>query len=76
VRAAATHGVLAPGAVQTLNGAGLASLTLADTVCGLHARCDGLRVDLEVLETGGLFAHAIERWAGGRAIPAESITVE
>jgi ribose-phosphate pyrophosphokinase len=66
VRAAATHGVLAPGAVQTLNGAGLASLALADTVGGLRSRCDGLRVELRVLETAPLFARAIERWAGLR----------
>jgi len=72
VRAAATHGVLAPGAVQTLNGAGLASLTLGDTVDGLRRRCDGLRVDLQVLETAQLFAHGIERWARERAIAAAS----
>jgi ribose-phosphate pyrophosphokinase len=72
VRAAATHGVLAPGAVQALNGAGLASLTLADTVGGLRRRCDGLRVDLHVLETTPLFAGAIERWAGEREIAADS----
>jgi ribose-phosphate pyrophosphokinase len=72
VRAAATHGVLAPGAVQTLDAAGLASLTLGDTVGALRKRCDGLRLDLKVLETAPLFARAIERWAGRREIAADS----
>jgi len=72
VHAAATHGVLAPGAVQTLDRAGLASLTLGDTVGGLRRRCDGLRVDLSVLETAPLFARAIDRWAGERELAADS----
>jgi ribose-phosphate pyrophosphokinase len=66
VRAAATHGVLAPGAVQELNGAGLASLTLMDTVGDVRRRCDGLRTELFVLDSAPLFASAIRRWTAAK----------
>ena len=62
VHAVAAHGVLAPGAVATLNGAGLASLTFADSVGDERGRSDGLRVDLFVLDCAPVFARAIERW--------------
>jgi len=71
VHAAAAHGVLARGAVQTLDAAGLASLTLTDSVSGLRARCGGLRLDVQVLDSTASFARAIERWARepGRLTP-------
>jgi len=63
VHAAATHGVIAPGAVSKLDGAGLRSLVLADSVGDERRRCEGLKTDLVVLDCAPLFASAIERWA-------------
>lgn len=63
VHAAATHGVLAPGSVASLNGARLKSLTLVDSVGDERRRCAGLTADVSVLECAPLFARAIERWA-------------
>lgn len=72
VHAAAMHGVLAPGAVATLNGAGLKSLTLANSVGDERRRCNGLKPELLVLDCAPVFARAIERWVarpGGDASP-------
>ena len=63
VSAAATHCVLAPSAVATLNGAGLQSLTLTNSVGDERRRCVGLNPELLVLDCTPGFARAIERWA-------------
>jgi ribose-phosphate pyrophosphokinase len=72
VHAAATHGVLSGDAARTLGGAGLASLTLTDTVADVRRRCEGLRVDLEVLRSASLFARAVERRVRADAVAADS----
>ena len=63
VHAAAAHGVFAPGAVAMLNGAGLKTLTLANSVGDERRRCDGLQPVLLVLDCAPLLSRAIERWS-------------
>ena len=65
VHAAATHGVLAAAAAETLGGAPLESIVLTDTVNGVRRRGAFLGSKLRVLESAPLFAAAIERWLGG-----------
>lgn len=57
VHAAATHALLAAGAARALDGSGLASLVVTDSVCDARRRCAALTsVAAEVLETAALFA--------------------
>jgi phosphoribosylpyrophosphate synthetase len=65
VHAAATHGVLAAAAAETLGAAPLESIVLTDTVNGIRRRAAFLGSKLRVLESAPLFAAAIERWLGG-----------
>ena len=64
VHAAATHGVLAAAAAETLGGAPLESIVLTDTVSGVRRRGAFLGPKLHVLESAPLFATAIARWRG------------
>jgi ribose-phosphate pyrophosphokinase len=64
VPAAATHGVLAAAAAETLGSAPLESIVLTDTVSGVRRRGAFLGSKLHVLESAPLFAAAIERWLG------------
>jgi ribose-phosphate pyrophosphokinase len=74
IHAAATHGVLARDAARTLDGAGLGSLTLTDTIADVRRRCEGLRADVEVLRSASLFARAVERRVRG-GVAAERLDV-
>jgi len=62
VHAAATHGVLAAAAPETLGAAPLDSVVLTDTVNGVRQRGAFLGSRLRVLECAPLFAAAMERW--------------
>lgn len=64
IHAAATHGVLTPGAARVLAEAPLDSLVVSDSVADVHRRCDGVRAPLHVLDSTKIFAEAIERWSG------------
>lgn len=68
VHAAATHGVLAAAAADTLGAALLESIVLTDTVSGVRQRGAFLGSRLRVLECAPLFVAAMERWLG-RASP-------
>jgi ribose-phosphate pyrophosphokinase len=65
VHAAATHGVLAAAAAETLGSAPFASIVLTDTVSDVRRRGAFLGPKLRVLESAPLFAAAIERWLSG-----------
>jgi ribose-phosphate pyrophosphokinase len=72
VHAAATHGVLAAAAGETLVAAPVDSIVLTDTVNGVRRRGKFLGARLRVLECGPLIAAAMERWlgpAGPAALP-------
>jgi ribose-phosphate pyrophosphokinase len=64
VHAAATHGVLAAAAAQTLGGAPLESIVLTDTVSNVRHRGEFLGPKLHVLESAPLVAAAVQRWLG------------
>jgi ribose-phosphate pyrophosphokinase len=62
VHAAVTHGLFCGDAVAVLNGTGLASLAITDTVADIDERRAGLRTECHVLDSAALFARALERW--------------
>lgn len=68
VHAAATHGVLAATAANTLGAAPLESIVVTDTVSDVRQRGEFLGSKLSVLECAPLFVAAMERWTG-RANP-------
>jgi ribose-phosphate pyrophosphokinase len=63
VHAAATHGVLAEPAAAALDGAGLASFVVTDTVADVRRRCAALSTRVAVLDTAPIVADAIAHWA-------------
>ena len=61
VHGAATHGLLSPGCVATLDVPELDSIVVTDTAGDVRARCPQLGEKLVVLATAGLFADAARR---------------
>ncbi len=59
VHAAATHGVLAPGAEAALGSPALRSIVLTNTIDDVAARCPGLAAKLRVLDVSSVFAGKI-----------------
>jgi ribose-phosphate pyrophosphokinase len=64
VHAAATHGVLARVAGETLASALLSSVVIMDTVGGVRERCPELGEKLHVLDSTAVFAEALSRLTG------------